>query len=144
MLVTPSNGSSNPAIPEVISLIRFSTPEQVAESKAGIDGQRIVNNASAAFHGVRIRREIVVVDVSGQDVMFNAQFQQLFEELKDPTLSGVLVPEQSRIVRPETFDDYPILGHFQRNRKLIYTPTGKIDPNTPEGRMALSMGCMMS
>jgi DNA invertase Pin-like site-specific DNA recombinase len=68
----------------------------------------------------------------------------LGEELTDPTLSGVLVPEQSRLVRPESFDDWQILGHFQRNRKLIYTPTGKIDPNTPEGRMALTVGGMMS
>ena len=130
--MSSDNGSSD-AIPQVLSLIRFSTPEQVAAGKAGIDGQRNLNNASAAFHGVRIRREIVVVDVSGQDVIYNEQFRQLFEELKDPTLSGVLVSEQSRIVRPEGFDDWPILGHFQRNRKLIYTPTGKIDATTPQG-----------
>jgi hypothetical protein len=127
----PKDGSCD----EVISLIRFSTAEQVAEGKAGVEGQRSVNRTSAAYHGVKIRREIVVVDVSGRHVKDDPQFQELFEELKDPTLSGVLVPEQSRIVRPETFDDWPILGHFQRNRKLIYTPTGRIDPNTPEGRI---------
>jgi DNA invertase Pin-like site-specific DNA recombinase len=109
-----------------------------------VEGQRSVNRTSAAYHGVKIRREIVVVDVSGRHVKDDPQFQELFEELKDPTLSGVLVPEQSRIVRPESFDDWPILGHFQRNRKLIYTPTGRIDPNTPEGRMALTVGGMMS
>jgi DNA invertase Pin-like site-specific DNA recombinase len=134
----------NDVRPEVISLIRFSTNEQVAEGRAGVEGQRSVNRASAAFHGVKIRREIVVVDVSGRHVMHDPQFQQLFEELKDPTLSGVLVPEQSRIVRPETFDDWPVLAHFQRNHKLIYTPTGRIDPNTPEGRMALTVGGMIS
>jgi DNA invertase Pin-like site-specific DNA recombinase len=133
-----------PNTPEVISLIRFSTAEQVSEGKAGIDGQRQVNASSAAYHGLKIRREVVVVDVSGRHVAEDPQFQALFEELKDPTLSGILVPEQSRIVRPETFDDYPILGHFQRNKKLIYTPTGRIDPNTPEGRMALTVGGMMS
>jgi len=130
--------------PEVISLIRFSTAEQVGEGKAGIDGQRQVNQSSAAYHGLKIRREMVVVDVSGKHVKDDPQFQALFKELEDPTLAGVVTSEQSRIVRPESFDDYPILGHFQRNKKLIYTPTGRIDPNTPEGRMALTVGGMMS
>jgi len=65
---------------------------------------------------VKIRREIVVVDVSGRHVADDPQFQALFEELKDPTLSGVLVSEQSRLVRPETFDDYRILGIFQKHQ----------------------------
>lgn len=151
--MTPLDGSNEAGLPEarneaglpeVLSLIRFSTAEQISEGKAGIEGQRKVNKASAAYHGVFIRKEILLVDVSGQDVMHNAKCQEMLREMTDPTLSGVLTAEQSRIVRPETFDDYPILGHFQRNKKLIYTPTGKIDPNTPEGRTALSFGCMMS
>jgi DNA invertase Pin-like site-specific DNA recombinase len=130
--------------PEVIALIRFSTVEQVAEGKAGIDGQRRVNETSARFHGLKIRREVTVVDVSGRHVNDDPQFQEIFRELSDPTLAGILVPEQSRLVRPDTFDDYHVLAHFQRNRKMIYTPTGRIDPTTPEGRMTLTVGGMIS
>jgi DNA invertase Pin-like site-specific DNA recombinase len=135
---------TNDGKPEVISLIRFSTAEQVAEGRAGIDGQRRVNITSAAYHGVEIRREIVAVDVSGRHVNNDPNFRELFEELKNPTLSGVLVPEQSRVFRPENYGDYAILDHFARNHKLIYTPTARIDPTTPEGRMTLVMGGLMS
>lgn len=130
--------------PEVLSLIRFSTPEQVAEGKAGVDGQRRINRISAETHGVKIRKEYVVIDVSGRHVAHDPQFQEIFRALTDPTLSGVLIPEQSRLVRPLGFDDWQVLGHFQRNKKKIFTPTGVIDPNTPEGRMALTMGGFMS
>lgn len=134
----------NSDMPEVLSLIRFSTQEQTAAGKAGVEGQRKVNQDAAQFHGIRIRKEYVVVDVSGRHVAHDPQFQQIFRELGDPTLAGLLVPEQSRIVRPENFDDWAVLAHFQKNRKCIFTPTGKIDPNTPEGRMTLTMGAMMS
>jgi DNA invertase Pin-like site-specific DNA recombinase len=137
--MTPNDGK-----PEVISLIRFSTAEQVAEGKAGIEGQRRVNIASAAYHGVKIRREIVAIDVSGRHVNNDPNFRDLFEELKDPALSGVLVPDQSRVFRPENYGDYAILDHFACNGKLIYTPTGRIDPTTPEGRMTLVMGGLIS
>jgi DNA invertase Pin-like site-specific DNA recombinase len=135
------NGSS---APEVDSLIRFSTAEQVAEGRAGIERQRAANVAGAALHGLKIRREIVVVDVSGRHVKDDPQFQGLFEELKDPSLAGVIASEQSRIFRPEEYGDYAILDNFSRNKKLIYTPTARIDPTTSEGRMTLIMGGLMS
>jgi DNA invertase Pin-like site-specific DNA recombinase len=132
-------------LPEVDSLIRFSTAEQIAEGRAGIDRQRRANEAGAALHGLKIRREIVVVDVSGRHVKDDPQFQQLFTDLGTvPTLTGVITSEQSRIFRPEEYGDYAILDHFSRNRKLIYTPTARIDPTTSEGRMTLVMGGLMS
>ncbi len=130
--------------PEVISLIRFSTAEQVSEGKAGIDRQRRANEAGAMLHGLRIRREMLCIDVSGRHVKDDPQFQALFEEMKDPTLTGVIAPEQSRIFRPEEYADYAILDHFGRNKKLIFTPSARIDPTTSEGRMTLVMGGLMS
>ena len=97
--------------PEVISLIRFSTAEQVSEGKAGIDRQPRANEAGAMLHGLRIRREMLCIDVSGRHVKDDPQFQALFEEMKDPTLTGVIAPEQSRIFPPEEYADYTILDH---------------------------------
>ena len=123
----------NELTPEVISLIRFSTAEQVAEGRAGIERQRTANLAGAALHGLKIRREMVVVDVSGRHVKDDPQFQGLFDELKDPGLAGVVASEQSRIFRPEEYGDYAILDNFSRNRKLIFTPTARIDSHHPRG-----------
>jgi DNA invertase Pin-like site-specific DNA recombinase len=134
----------NEPTPEVISLIRFSTADQVSEGRAGIDRQRRANMTGVALQGLKVRREMVVVDVSGRHVQEDPQFQQLFEELKDPTLAGVIVSEQSRIFRPEEFGDFAILDHFARNKKLIFTQAARIDPTTSEGRAALIMGGLMS
>lgn len=143
-----NNSSKQPKTelsPEVISLIRVSTAEQASEGRAGVPRQRTANIRAAEHHGVRIRREIVAVDVSGRHVEHDPDFQQLFRDLaNDPLVRGVVVPEQSRIFRPENFSDYAILDHFARNKKLIYTPTAVIDPTTPEGRMSLVLNGMMS
>lgn len=135
------------APPEVISLIRFSTPGQVTDDKAGIEGQRQVNAATAARHGLRIRREAILIDVSGRHVMFDAKFQQVCEELKtDATLAGVLTAEQSRVFRADydNLENYAILGIFKKHHKLIYTPDGIVDMNTGQGRMGAMIKSMMA
>jgi DNA invertase Pin-like site-specific DNA recombinase len=137
-----SNGSTQPEI-FVDSLIRFSTVEQTAKGKAGIEGQRKVNEAAAIFHGVKIRKEHIVIDVSGSDVAQNPQFQGIFRDLENPALglAGLLTPEQSRLVRPLNSEDFAaVLGPFERNKKVIYTPTARLDPNTSEGKMLLWFG----
>lgn len=133
-----------PEIPEVVSLIRFSTAEQVAQGKAGVEGQRRINELAAKNHGLRIRDEFVVINVSGRHTASDPQFNAMFKALEDPTLVGILANEQSRIERPEDFGSWQILARIQKLKKVIFTPTGRIDPNTPEGRMALTLGGFMS
>ena len=130
---------------EVISLLRLSTAEQAANDRSGLDRQRGINRATAAAHSLTIRREIEAVDVSGRHVRDDPQFQQLFRELEtDPTLAGIVVSEQSRLVRPEKFEHYTVLDIFARNRKMIWTPGGVIDATTEEGIMSLTLNGMMS
>ncbi len=129
--------------PEVISLHPLFDSGAGQRRKGRIDRQRRANEAGA-MPGLRIRREMLCIDVSGRHVKDDPQFQALFEEMKDPTLTGVIAPEQSRIFRPEEYADYAILDHFGRNKKLIFTPSARIDPTTSEGRMTLVMGGLMS
>ena len=129
-----------PLTEEVINLIRVTTAEQ---AEGGVERQRMANRAARARRGQKMRREIMVVDVSGRHVQNDPQFKALFKELTDPTLAGVQVAEQSRIFRPEHWADYAILDYFAKNRKLIFTPDSRIDPCTPEGRMALTFSGVM-
>jgi hypothetical protein len=132
--------------PEVISLLRFSTPGQVSDEKAGAKAQRMVNEATALRYDVRIRREVLLVDVSGRHVLLNEQFIQTLEEMKnDSTISGILVPEQSRIFRPDPdhLETYGILSRFKKYKKLIYAPDGILDMNKQGDRMgAMVKGIM--
>jgi len=131
---------------DVLELIRVSTAEQAAGDKGGVERQHLANVAAAERHRVRIRRTITVVDVSGRHVMHDPQFKKIFSEMAsgDPTLKGLLAAEQSRVIRPEAYGDYAVFEHFAANKKLIYTPDKRIDPNTSEGKMLLLFGGYMS
>jgi DNA invertase Pin-like site-specific DNA recombinase len=130
---------------EIISLLRLSTAEQNAGDRSGLDRQRSINRETAARCGLVIRREIEAVDVSGRHVKDDPQFQQLFRELAtDPTLTGIVVSEQSRLFRPEQFGDYSILDIFSAHKKLIYTPGEVIDAASDAGVLNLTLNGMMS
>lgn len=129
---------------DVISLIRFSTAEQTSVGRAGVAGQRDVNELAARRHGLRIVKEVVVIDVSGRHVRDDPQFQDLFRDLKKPNIAGIVVNEQSRLFRPDGWDDYAVLTPFKENRKLIYTPSEVIDPNNDAGETILTINGLMS
>src|SRR4030095_13377614 len=93
--------------------------------------------AAAARHGLELVRTVVAIDVSGRHTADDPQFKQLFADLRNSDVAGVVVAEQSRIFRPENFGDYAILDNFSTNKKLVFLPDTVIDPNTSEGRMSL-------
>jgi DNA invertase Pin-like site-specific DNA recombinase len=129
---------------EVISLVRLSTAEQVGEFKAGLDRQIATNIDTANRFGLKIRRTITAIDVSGRHVRLHPEFQQLFEELKDSGLRGIVISEQSRLIRPDNFSDVAIFDEFSLNGKVIFLPTEMIDPSTPSGWINCLINAMMS
>jgi len=132
---------------EVIALIRFSDAGQVTDDKAGVEGQRQVNATTAARLNLKIRRELVLIGVSGRHVMLDPRFVGMCDELKtDPTLSGILTAEQSRVFRPEkdNYESYAILSMLAKHRKLLYTPDGIVDMNTSQGRVGAQLKAIMN
>ena len=127
-----------------ISLIRFSDDQQVDDDRAGVEGQRQRNAAGAAFHNLNVIREVIVIDVSGKYVADDPQFQSIFADLKSGAAKGVLVAEQSRLVRPQYWQDFAILDHFKKNHCFVFTPTERIDPCTQAGWYTLTVGGMVS
>jgi DNA invertase Pin-like site-specific DNA recombinase len=66
------------------------------------------------------------------------------EDLKTGAISGVIVAEQSCLVRPGKWADFGVLDHFKDNGVLIYIPSDRIDPNTRAGWYTLTVGGMIS
>lgn len=130
--------------PKVISLIRVSTEEQAKGDKAGIPRQIESNRIGLQRHGLEMLREVTVIDVSGSNVLFDPQFQQIFEDLKRPDVAGVIVSEQSRLLRPMEFGDFALLDHFLKNKKFVFTMSEKLDPNSQHGFTALTVHAMMA
>ncbi|MGA7239447.1 MAG: recombinase family protein [Bryobacteraceae bacterium] len=126
-----------------IGLIRLSTAEQAVEGRAGIDRQKTDIAAAAQMHGVEIIRMVQVIE-SGAKVRGQRDFEQIFRDLQNSGVDGVICSNLDRLVRPDCFADYGVLDHFKLNRKRIFTPGGIIDPATQTGFMESTMRAMFA
>ena len=128
---------------KAIGLIRLSTQEQAELGKAGIDRQKTDIAAAAQMHGVEIIRMVQVIE-SGAKVRGQRDFEQIFRDLQNSGVDGVICSNLDRLVRPDCFADYGVLDHFKLNRKRIFTPGGIIDPATQTGFMESTMRAMFA
>jgi DNA invertase Pin-like site-specific DNA recombinase len=117
---------------KAIGLIRLSTQEQAQEGRAGIDRQRNDIAIAARVHCLDVVRVVEVIE-SGTKVRGQADFQQIFRELKSGSVDGVVCSNLDRLVRPDCFEDFAVFDHFRANKKLIWTPAEMVDPSTQGG-----------
>jgi site-specific DNA recombinase len=117
---------------KAVGLIRLSTAEQATEGRAGIDRQRNDIEVAARVHGIEVVRVVEVIE-SGTKVRGQADFQQIFRELKSGAVDGVVCSNLDRLVRPDCFEDFGVFDHFRANRKKIWTPAEMVDPSTQGG-----------
>jgi DNA invertase Pin-like site-specific DNA recombinase len=120
---------------KVIELIRVSTEGQAAEDRASIPAQRAANARTAAAYGLTICKTIQIVNVSGAAVLRSSEMQELMRDLERPDIHGVVTREFSRLMRPEKYSDYAILGAFADNGKILYLPDGPLNLNDATGRL---------
>jgi DNA invertase Pin-like site-specific DNA recombinase len=124
--------STQKTLLKAIGLIRLSTQEQAVEGKAGIDRQKNDIQVAARVHGLEVTRVVEVIE-SGTKVRGQADFQQIFRELKNGATDGVVCSNLDRLVRPDCFEDFAVFDHFRANRKKIWTPGEAVDPSTQGG-----------
>ena len=125
-----------------IELLRVSTPAQATDDRWGIARQQDANALGRQHHKLDIVRTAKVQE-SGKFILEDTDFQAIVRDLEAGLADGILVAEQSRLVRPESFDLFAVFGLFQKMRKMIWTPTAAIDPTTPEGAMLLGITGLM-
>ena len=117
---------------KAIGLIRLSTAEQAVEGRAGIDRQKNDIAVAARVHGLEVTRVVEVIE-SGTKVRTQADFQQIFRDLKNGVVDGVVCSNLDRLVRPDRFEDFGVFDHFRSNRKMIWTPGEMVDPSSQGG-----------
>jgi len=128
----------------VIQLIRVSTEGQAASDRASIPAQRTINARTAAAYGLEIVRTIELSDVSGAAVLFAPEIQEMLRAIASPDIHGVVTREFSRLMRPERYSDYGILGVFEDTRTVLYLPDGPIDFNSRTGKLMGTIRAAMS
>jgi DNA invertase Pin-like site-specific DNA recombinase len=133
-----SKSKSQPAKRRVIAIIRVSTPGQVGEDKYGQERQRHDIEQAAKAHNLEIARWVEVVE-SGSSAFNGEDFKQVFADLARADIAGVCVSAVDRLVRPGFLGDLAVFDHFQRNRKLIFSPGQVIDVESEAGWLVSGM-----
>ena len=70
--------------------------DQGADDKHGIPRQRTACQNAERHHDLEVIREVVVIDVSGKNVMDDPQFKGIFADLVSGAADGIT------IVKPQT------------------------------------------
>jgi len=97
--------------------------------------QRAINRQTAARYGLEIVESIELSDVSGSSVLLAPEIQRMITRMADPSIHGIVCREFSRLMRPESFADYALLGVFQDTNTILFLPEGPIDFGSADGRL---------
>ncbi len=125
-----------------IGFCRLSTEEQAQEGRAGLLRQHQELRLSAERWNLEIVRTLEVTDVSGTQVLESSEFQELLRSL--PDVDGVVVAAIDRLMRPDDFACFSIYDYFLKQRKLIWTPSSRLDVHEDSGFMEALVSGMMA
>lgn len=129
---------------KVIELIRVSTQAQAGDDRASIPAQKAMNRRTAATFGLTIVKSIEMADVSGTAVLRAPEMQNLLRLIESPEITGVVVREFSRVMRPDNFSDYVLFQVFQDTGTLLYLPDGPLDLNSKTGKLVAGLRAIMA
>jgi DNA invertase Pin-like site-specific DNA recombinase len=117
-----------------IGLIRVSTDEQAAEDKGGIPAQQAACKKIAEQNNLELKWMIQIEGVSGAAVMRSPGMKDLMRIVQSGQCAGIVLKEESRLMRPEAFGDYSLLGLLEANNVKLFMVDREIDLGTPDGK----------
>ena len=124
---------------KVAEWVRVSSEAQADPERFGIAAQKTVNRDTCKHHGLEVVKIFEVTDVSGKDIMLAPETADLIAMMQSGRIQGVVAREFSRLMRPDNFSDYTLLGIFQTTHTKLYLPEGPVDLNEKMGRLMTSV-----
>jgi site-specific DNA recombinase len=124
---------------KVAEWLRVSSEAQASPERFGIPAQRSVNQQTCKLNGLEVVKTFQVEDVSGKDIMLAPETAELIELMQSGRIQGVVAREFSRLMRPDDFSDYVLLGVFQKTNTVLYLPEGPVNLNEKMGRLMASV-----
>jgi DNA invertase Pin-like site-specific DNA recombinase len=107
--------------PRVIALLRVSTEEQAADDRAGLDRQQTVINRAVIANNLDVVRTVTLIDVSGNNVLLNPEFQGILQAVQTREIDGVVVADQDRFVRADDLATLAALDVLKKAKAKLYT-----------------------
>jgi DNA invertase Pin-like site-specific DNA recombinase len=121
-----------------LEILRVSTPKQV--ELGGLESQHEDCLKIAEFRHVKLNSEqIRLPGISGKNVKHTPEIERLRELLRTGDFHGVVMVEDTRLMRPNEPEDQVLLQVFKDEKITIYTKTGAFDMGSPEGLMIFQM-----
>jgi DNA invertase Pin-like site-specific DNA recombinase len=122
-----------------LEILRVSTPKQV--ELGGLETQHEECAEIARRNGVTLdaRKQVKLPGVSGKYVKDTSEIAQLREDLESGDYHGVVMVEDTRLMRPDEPEDQVLLQMFKDNAITIYTKTAAYDTGSAEGMMIFQM-----
>lgn len=105
---------------KVVALIRVSTKEQAQDDRAGIARQRDVILRTIQAKNLNCIRMFEVNDVSGTNVKHCPEVQEILRLVGSGLVSGVVVADLDRLLRPDNFSGFSLLQVFQDTGAVLY------------------------
>jgi DNA invertase Pin-like site-specific DNA recombinase len=119
---------------KVVELIRVSRNLDTLLTHFSLPTQRATNRRTAQAHRLQIVRTIELVNVSGAAILKAPEMHALLDLIRQPEISGVVIYDFSRLMRPDSFTDYILLQAFHDSNTILYLPEGPVDFGTKDGR----------
>jgi len=119
--------------PRVIALRRVSTEEQAADDRAGLDRQQTVIDRTVIANNLDVVRTVTLIDVSGNNVLFNPEFQSILRAVEAREVDGVVVADQDRFVRADDLATLAALDVLKKAKAKLYTGGHTHDYSTNAG-----------
>lgn len=109
------------ARPKVIALLRVSTEEQAADDRAGLDRQQSVIDRTVVAHNLDVIRTVTLIDVSGNNVLLNPDYQSILRAIETHEVDGVVASDQDRFVRADDLASLTALDVLKKAKAKLYT-----------------------
>jgi DNA invertase Pin-like site-specific DNA recombinase len=120
--------------PVCLELLRVSTPKQV--ELGGLESQHEDCVKIAERNGIKLHpQQIRLAGVSGKNVKLTPEITQLNALLRTGKFVGVVMVEDTRLMRANEPEDYALLQVFKDTNAKIYTKASVHDMSTPDGMM---------
>lgn len=116
----------------VVALVRVSTLMQAGDGKLNIAAQHHANEQTCARFGLDPIQTFEIVE-SGKTVASSPEMQQVLDLCVRGRVRGIVLPEQSRLTRPDNLEDMAIFQVLKENNVQLYLPDGPVDLNSEAG-----------
>ncbi len=108
-------------LPKVIALLRVTTEEQAADDKSELARQQTVIDRAVVANNLDLIRTVTLVDVSKNNVFFNADLQGVLLAVQNREIDGVVVADQNLFVFSQTQATIAALDVFIKASAKLYT-----------------------